>query len=176
MVTQNKPITNSYQVDERIYAGEYARDLENPQIKVDSIVNFGITHFIDLTEDGELAPYKQLLPEDCAHFRFPIQDVSIPDNFQSVYELMQYIDKILANPETKIYIHCWGGVGRTGVIVGCYYVYRGESYIKALTHLKESFKQCPKSNRRRTPETWAQEKFIKDFEHYKNDIETDTLN
>lgn len=167
---------NSYQVDERIYAGEYARDLENPQPKIDALVRFGITHFIDLTEEGELIPYQQLLPARCTHLRFPIQDVSIPDDFQSVYELMQYIDKIHATPDTKIYIHCWGGVGRTGVIVGCYYVYHGEPYIKALTHLKESFKECPKSNRRRTPETWSQERFIKDFDHYKKEIETDTFN
>lgn len=170
MITQSKPIANSYQVDDRVYAGEYAGDLNNPQTKIDSLVDFGITHFIDLTEEGELAPYSQYLPEHCSHYRFPIQDVSVPEDYESVYRLMQYIDSVLANHDNKIYIHCWGGVGRTGVIVGCYYVYRGEAYIHALKHLRESFNQCPKSERRRTPETLKQEMFIKDFEDYINSL------
>lgn len=34
-----------------------------------------------------------------------------------------YSDKV-----RKVYIHCWGGVGRTGTIVACLYEYYGESY------------------------------------------------
>ena len=26
----------------------------------------------------------------------------------------------------KVYVHCWGGVGRTGTVVGCYLVRQGE--------------------------------------------------
>lgn len=167
-----KPTQNSYQVDERVYAGEYAGDLANPLAKIKSFVDFGITHFLDLTEEGELEPYNQYLPEECSHIRFPIRDVSVPNECKSVYELMAYIDSVLANPDNKIYIHCWGGVGRTGVIVGCYYVYNGESYKDALSHLRENFNQCPKSQRRRTPETLEQEEFIKDFAYYKKLVDT----
>ena len=84
----------------------------------------------------------------------------MPDDYDSVYELMKYIDNVLANPDNKIYIHCWGGVGRTGTIVGCYYLYRGEAYEQAMDHLKDSFRECPKSERRRTPETGEQVEFI----------------
>ncbi len=156
----NKPIKNSYQVDERIFAGEYAGNLYNPQLKVNALVDFGITHFIDLTEEGELASYHEYLPKNCCHCRFPIRDVSVPEECKSVYELMKYIDNVLSNPDNKIYIHCWGGVGRTGLIVGCYYVYRGETYKEALTHLRDSYKQCHKSEHRPTPETREQEDFI----------------
>lgn len=175
-MSKTKPIINSYQVDERIYAGEYARDLNNPQIKVDDLVSFGITHFIDLTEEGELASYNEYLPENCCHCRFPIRDVSVPSECKGVYELMKYLDTVRSNPNNKIYIHCWGGVGRTGLIVGCYYVYRGETYKQALAHLRESFKQCPKSERRRTPETQEQEDFIKDFAYYMKLIDTGFFN
>lgn len=163
MIKPNKPIHNSYPVDERVYAGEYPGDLHNPVEKVKSFVDFGITHFIDLTEEGELNPYRQYLPEGIAHCRFPIQDVSVPRDVVAVFNLMQYIESVLSNPSNKIYIHCWGGVGRTGVIIGCYYVYHGEDLIQALCHLRESFKQCPKSERRHTPETRRQEKFYSRF-------------
>lgn len=163
---EDKPIKNSYRVDERVYAGEYPGDLFNPREKVEAFLDFGITHFIDLTEEGELNPYLDYLSEVCSHYRFPIRDVSVPEDHESVYELMKYIDSVLANPDNKIYIHCWGGVGRTGTIVGCYYLYRGEPYEMAMAHLKERFKQCPKSERRRTPETGEQVEFIFYFSDY----------
>lgn len=167
----NKPIENSYNVDERVYAGEYAGDKFNPKDKIQSLLDFGITHFIDLTEEGDLDSYKQYIPENCCHCRFPIRDVSVPKECKSVYELMKYIDIVISNPDNKVYIHCWGGVGRTGLIVGCYYVYRGETAKQALEHLSESFKQCPKSEHRRTPETREQIEFIRDFACYKELIE-----
>ncbi len=161
------PIPNSYCVlTDKIYAGEYPGDLNNPVEKVKSFVNFGITHFIDLTEAGELNVYFHLLPSGCVHYRFPIQDVSIPSSKKKVYELMQYIDNIISHKGNKVYIHCWSGVGRTGTIVGCYYAYKGESYEKAVKHLKENFLQCLKSRKRRSPETIEQLNFIKDFATY----------
>lgn len=117
-------------------------------------------------------PYHQFLNDQCSHTRFPIRDVSIPDECKSVYELMEKLELVLTNPSSKIYIHCWGGVGRTGVIVGCYYVYHDETYKQAISHLRERFKQCPKSEHRQTPETRDQEEFIKDFVTYKKLIDT----
>lgn len=161
-----KPIDKSYQVDERVFAGEYARDKNDSKAKIKAFVDFGITHFIDLTEEGELSPYNQGLPNECSHHRFPIRDVSVPYDCASVFNLMQYLDSILSNPHNKIYIHCWGGVGRTGLIVACYYVYHGEDYEAALRHLRESFKDCPKSSYRHTPETKEQEDFVRKFASY----------
>ncbi|WP_374108489.1 hypothetical protein [Nostoc sp. XA010] len=31
------------------------------------------------------------------------------------------IDRAL-NGQEKVYVHCWGGIGRTGIVVGCYLV------------------------------------------------------
>lgn len=163
----NRPIENSYCVVEgKVYAGEYPGDLYCPEEKVKALVDFGITHFIDLTEVRELNPYSQLLSGSCVHHRFPIRDVSIPDNCSDVYKLLSNISKLIETPDNKVYIHCWGGVGRTGTIVGCFYVYNGESLESALTHLRTQFKECPKSKRRSTPETSEQVNFIKKFKDY----------
>lgn len=163
----DKPIKHSYCVlADKVYAGEYVGDINNPQEKVSQLVSFGITHFIDLTEVGELIPYDILLPKECIHYRFPIKDVSIPKLCSEVYDLMEYVSSIIANPTNKIYIHCWGGVGRTGVIVACFYEYLGESYDIAVEHLRKSFMQCPKSYSRDSPETEEQLEFIRSFDEY----------
>lgn len=160
-----KPHKNSYCViADKVYAGEYAGDLSNPREKINQICNFGITHFIDLTEDGELKPYVQLLPPDARYLRFPIKDVSVPPSYKRVYQLMGYINSVISNQKNKVYIHCWGGVGRTGTIVGCLYEYLGEDFEAAMTHLRNAFMECPKSAYRHTPETTEQMDFIRNFD------------
>lgn len=160
----DRPINHSYCViPDKVYAGEYAGDLHNPEQKIRRLEEFGITHFIDLTEEGELNPYRHLLDSYVKHHRFPIKDVSVPKSYQEVYELMEHIDSIISDDDNKVYIHCWGGVGRTGTIVACLYEYYGESYEDAVTQLRNSFKDCPKSQWRNTPETKDQLDFIRGF-------------
>jgi protein-tyrosine phosphatase len=40
----------------------------------------------------------------------------------------------------KVYLHCWGGIGRTGTVVGCYLVHQGLEGGSALQHLKELYR------------------------------------
>ncbi|MBO5815487.1 MAG: dual specificity protein phosphatase family protein [Bacteroidales bacterium] len=162
----NKPIINSYCAADRLYAGEYPGDksADKAKEKLAAFCSFGITHFIDLTEEGELEPYAHLLPEGVVHRRFPIADVSVPESHDDVTDLLVYIDQVLSSSEaSKVYVHCWGGVGRTGTIIGCYYVHKGYGFVSALGRLRESFKQCPKSERSNSPETLEQEKFLADY-------------
>lgn len=161
------PIKHSYCVlPGKIYAGEYAGDKVAPHAKVRQFIAFGITHFVDLTEEGELSPYAHYLPKECSYRRFPIKDVSVPGSCSEVFDLMEYIVSVISKPGNKVYIHCWGGVGRTGTIVACLYEYLGENYEYAVRHLRESFRQCPKSQWRQTPETDEQLKFVKEFDQY----------
>ena len=159
-----KPIRNSYMVMDRVYAGEYPRDLDEQKSteKIKQFSQFGITHFIDLTEEGELRPYEQMLSSHMQHIRFPIQDVSSPASIESVKDLIGQIHGILnESDENKVYIHCWGGVGRTGTIVGCLLSHQHDfDYEKTMNALKKAFSDCPKSAYRHTPETKEQRDFI----------------
>jgi hypothetical protein len=61
----NIPINLSYIVEQdKLYAGEYPRYYEESesQNKVNQFILFGITDFIDLTEEEELFPYIHFLP------------------------------------------------------------------------------------------------------------------
>ena len=166
-VNNRRPIDNSYKVTKNIYAGEYPRnkDYESSYAKIKHFENFGITHFVDLTEEGELQPYEPLLYKGAKYLRFPIKDVSIPQSTKSVQDLIAKITKVIkGNPKAKVYIHCWGGVGRTGLVVGCLLgeLYK-QGYDETLKRLEQLFAVCPKSAKRHTPETAEQHKFIASY-------------
>lgn len=168
-INNRRPIDNSYEVTKSIYAGEYPinKDDESSYIKVKQFERFGITHFVDLTEEGELQPYEHLLYKGAKYLRFPIRDVSIPHSTESVRGLIAKIMKVIKDdPNAKVYIHCWGGVGRTGVVVGCLLgeLYK-QGYDETLKRLEQLFAACPKSARRNTPETAEQHKFIATYIH-----------
>lgn len=175
-----RPLYQSYYLGTRnIFAGEYPGDKngEKAQGKTDQMVHFGVRHFIDLTEEGELRPYSHLLPKDCTYTRFPIRDVNVPDSVDSVARLIGHIQELSKRDDGYVYIHCWGGVGRTGTIVGCYLAedlkkssYKYSQSIKndeltesVMRKLRNSFSQMPKSSHRVTPETKEQEEFIKKY-------------
>ena len=55
-----------------------------------------------------------------------------------------------------VYVHCWGGVGRTGTIIGCWLARHYEPGHAALGRLTELWQDNPKSRTRRSPETTDQ--------------------
>jgi protein-tyrosine phosphatase len=65
----------------------------------------------------------------------------------------------MANGE-MVYVHCWGGVGRTGVVIGCWLARNGSMGESALLRLRQLWQHCPKSRTRQSPETAEQEGYI----------------
>lgn len=78
----------------------------------------GTTLYLDLTEEGELEGYAHLLGEGARHVRMPIRDCGLPSNEQLVRTL-DLLDEALAAHEV-VYVHCRGGIGRTGTVIGCH--------------------------------------------------------
>jgi protein-tyrosine phosphatase len=97
-------------------------------------------HFIDLTQAGELEPYAELLTEEAgsgtSYERFPIRDVSVPDEPKTMAEIIAAIDRAIAEGGIT-YVHCWGGIGRTGLAVACWLQERGQTPDEALTDLAD---------------------------------------
>jgi len=104
----------------KFLAGEYPRNIdeESSRIKIESLISARITNFIDLTEKEEnLLPYAGLLVK-ASHQRFPIRDVSVPISISTTATILDTIDLYIRHNRV-VYLHCRGGIGRTGMIVGC---------------------------------------------------------
>ena len=165
----NLPIPDSYWVKPgQFLAGEYPgrADVETTRGRVDALLEAGIDFFIDLTDAGELPPYVDLLKEQALvhgmrtfYTRIAIVDHGIPTP-KMMNSILDRIDRALSLGR-KIYLHCWGGVGRTGTTVGCHLVRRGLTGRQALGQLADWWAGVPKrSHFPRSPETEEQARFV----------------
>jgi hypothetical protein len=161
-MTTHQPIANCYWVSPGSFlAGEYPRNTDDASspAKVAALEKAGVAAFIDLTEENEgLLPYAALLTV-ASHQRFPIRDGSVPASPALTTAILDAIDGHIRNRE-MVYLHCLGGIGRTGLIVGCWLARRGLGGAEALIRLRELWQQCPKSAYRNSPETEAQAQYI----------------
>lgn len=162
-----KPTGYSYRVDDNVWAGEYPvwewkQGARMRQLKL--FTDFGINYFLDLTENGEMPPYAQFLTNNIGRHTFPIPNGCIPHSVKWVVDLFRIINGVLNKPETKLYIHCHGGVGRTGTIVACYYIYfKGMPADNALAEMRRRYATHGRSAWMSAPETEVQLNFIKEF-------------
>jgi hypothetical protein len=170
-----RPIPESYWVEaDRLLAGEYpaAYNPETTRKLLDGFLETGFDTFIDLTRPNELPPYLTILQEqaqaygvDIRYHRFAIGDFGLPTP-----ELMKStLDRIDASLQAgrKVYLHCWGGIGRTGTAVGCYLVRRGYTGEEALHQLAAWWQGVPKSRiHPRSPETREQAEFIRNWRRH----------
>jgi rhodanese/phosphatase family protein len=166
---ETRPIPESYWVEPgRLLAGEYPGQFngESTRKRIDALLEAGFDTFIDLTRPGEILPYTQALFDEAKaygievkHDRFPIRDFGLPTPEQ-MNSILDRIDESLQAGH-KIYLHCWGGIGRTGTTVGCYLVRRGKTGKEALNQLTQWWIKVPKSHYHpQSPETQEQADFI----------------
>jgi len=151
----------------RIMAGEYPRNFDNEssRAKLRTTLAAGVTQFVDLTEAHELEPYVELMQSEAArqgvtakHERHPIRDLRVP----TAAAMRTILHAIAANHAGVTYVHCWGGVGRTGTVAGCLLVGAGFTAEEAITILASKWVVMEKRQRRpRTPETREQFEFIR---------------
>jgi protein-tyrosine phosphatase len=167
------PVPNSYWVQPRkLLAGEYPGALagERSWLKLRPLLDAGVTFFLDLTHAGELEPYAPLLEAEAArtgarlvHRRLPIRDVSVPATPQEMVTILDTIDQAIADGHV-VYVHCWGGIGRTGTVVGCHLVRHGLGGEAALVEVDRLFRTMAKGPyRNRSPETDEQEDWVRNW-------------
>ena len=162
----NEPIERCYWVvPGKLLAGKYpgAKEEEEAGKKVTKLTNAGSAAFIDPTEENErLAPYATWTGQ-AEHLRFGIRDVSIPSSRERTAATLDTIDERM-EAGRLVYVHCWGGVGRTSLVVGCWPARHCGSGSKALEQVAELRKACPKSRRRReSPETEDQKNYVRNW-------------
>ncbi|MBP8973890.1 MAG: dual specificity protein phosphatase family protein [Anaerolineae bacterium] len=144
-----------------LLAGPYpaARDEAAARAWLRALLAAGIIVFVDLTEEGERPPYLETLREEAAHggwgavhYRLAIPDFSVPDEAHMA-AILDTIDGAIAAGQ-PVYVHCLGGVGRTGTVVGCYLVRHGANGEEALRRVTALLGEG-------SPETEAQRRFVR---------------
>ena len=169
----DRPSKNAYWVlPHRLAAGEYpgARNRGEAADKLRALMSAGIDHFVDLTEPHELAPYAGIAVEEATrlglrveHKRHPIRDVQVPRARHEMAAILDAIDAALEEGRT-VYVHCWGGVGRTGTVVGCWLVRHGRTGEEALAQVAEWWRGVEKAWRRpQSPETAEQFEYVRNW-------------
>lgn len=164
------PLLNSYWVSPgRLLAGEYPGSMSRPDAmaRIEKLLRAGVTSFIDLTEEGELPEYDNLLPEiteQRIHYRrLPILDHGLPDSRDHMSEILDAIAAELAGGRC-VYLHCRAGIGRTGMTVGCHLIRGGLANDAALDLLQALWQQCGRSRGWPTvPETSEQVEFVRQW-------------
>ena len=168
-----RPLDESYWVlPGRLLAGSYlrfSRDEDETRAKLRRLLGSGISYFIDFTEAGEkgLNAYQTLLREEAAalgvtaeYRRWPIKDFSIPA-IAKMREILTTLEAILAAGHA-IYMHCYAGIGRTGVVAGCLLAQRGLAGEVALAKLAQLQRGTPFEGSS-TPVTPQQRQMVRDW-------------
>jgi len=167
------PTSSSYWVlPGLLLAGAYPGDPhpDEHQAKVQALLDAGIRTFVNLMEEHEtnyagepFVPYQALASQLCPDvrcYRHAIRDLSAPTP-ALMTEILDAIDASLA-AGSPVYVHCWGGVGRTGTVIGCWLLRHGhaapDSVLDVLMTLR---KQDRERRHRMSPESAEQQRFVK---------------
>jgi hypothetical protein len=172
------PFPRSYHVfPGKFLAGCYPGDAERSVMEQQllALLDCGIRYVINLMEEDEreyygqsFMPYENRLFElagdrgmETQCHRFPIRDMDVPSR-ETMIEILDRIDAAVVR-KIPVYVHCWGGKGRTGTVVGCYLVRHG------LTNGKTVFDRIQELRRETadaglpSPETTYQRKYIESW-------------
>jgi protein-tyrosine phosphatase len=169
-----RPNSCTYWVTDSVMAGEFPTTYGTEQesrAKIRRYLESGITTFVDLTEKGERPDYTQWLQQEAdklgiagkvQHIQLPIGDFGTPTR-QRMKETLDVIDTAIAE-NGKVYVHCRGGIGRTGTTVGCYLVRHGLGGSDALDHVNRLFQYSDRSKESYySPETPKQMDFVRQW-------------
>ena len=119
-----------YTIEEgKLYGGEYpgAKQPVAAEARLRSLIALGVRTFIDLTAPNDgMAPYEGLLEELANVTRTPLRRISLPVPDMGIpteATMREIVSAIRSSIEEApaVYVHCWGGIGRTGTVIGCWF-------------------------------------------------------
>jgi len=104
----------SYFIKDRALFGSFPT-----QDSVNELENEGVKYFVNLTHSHE----KKIVAYNTNYtqLNYPITDRRTPTDIKSFSKFISQVSKIILNLEKgqKVYVHCKGGHGRSGIVVAC---------------------------------------------------------
>jgi protein tyrosine phosphatase (PTP) superfamily phosphohydrolase (DUF442 family) len=166
ILTPDRPLPGTYWViPGRLLGGEYpiGGDYTDARARLARFRESGFNHFIDLTEEGEMPGYRHLLPVSARYQRSAIPDTQVPVAAAQVQQILRDIRASLTLSR-PVYVHCRAGIGRTGLIMGCYLAEEGGGGKRALAELNRLWKQSERAKAwPEVPQTRQQANYIRDW-------------
>lgn len=141
--------------------------------RLERLVGEGIRGFVNLTEDrdsssgdGHLNAYDSevtALQPSVRLIRRPIADHAVPSR-RTMTETLDDIDSLLEE-RIPTYVHCWGGLGRTGTVVGCWMIrHRLAVRDDVMVTLRRLRRQDLAAGHLRSPQNGLQDRFVLGWE------------
>ena len=93
--------------------------------------------------------------------RRPIDDLGIPTH-EDLVTTLDEIDRLLEDGRT-VYVHCWGGVGRTGLVVGAWLIRHGAATGDTVMDVLGRLRTADAVGSRAAPEMPGQVAFLRAF-------------
>lgn len=119
------PFTYTWIEQGKILAGSIPQQSED----LATLRGLGIKSILSLTR-RDISTYTDMETYPFNHAKYPIPDNSIAAD-KTMLEAAEFIDHAVKRGE-PVYVHCRGGIGRTGMILLAYYVlHRGMSLVEA---------------------------------------------
>lgn len=153
----------SYFIEDKAFFGSFPS-----QDTVNILEKNGVRYFIDLTIHNENKTSSYTTKYN--YIKYPIKDRKIPDNWKTfaklVLDICDIVQKLKENE--KIYIHCKGGHGRSGILVACilcqYYNITVEESLKITNDCHSKRKEMREIWRKiGSPQGKKQKEFVRKF-------------
>lgn len=167
-LTKKVPFDQAYWVvPDLLMAGYYPGPalIQNAHSQLNALLECGIRHFVNLMRTDEvqwygkpIKPYEaqtqalaQKMGAEVSFERMPIKDMGIPNRIDMA-RILDRIDQKIENGK-PVYVHCLGGVGRTGTVVGCYLARHGYASGQKVIQLIQQLRQKTATQDRSSPES-----------------------